>query len=283
MKWLTDLFCPKADMKELELSQLEVKRLKVLTDEQQKQLELERKQSQQLRDQVEDFNIKATLDEIEHELISKYPPAKITYKGRSLPFSTTKIEFPVNCLITPYDPYIVSDLISWGLYNTGEDWETLVPKIYKKILLKYYKYDYDINVWGKDEVWELPFEMRAKLFKKGFDCDSWMSFQMSYYLAAGVPYFVVRGVAGDTSIGGHATVYVYSLHDEKWHHINSTYGGLLADMVSGYPTHDDAREGKDQIGITKVWMSWDQRRCYYDFKQSFPELKKFKIESIKKI
>jgi hypothetical protein len=140
---------------------------------------------------------------LEEEMLKKYPPAKITYKGRSLPFSKKAIIFPVNCLITSYDPFIVSDLISWKLYRTGESHETLIPKIYKKIQKKYYKYDFDKNIWGRNEVWEFPFEMRAKGFGEGFDCDSWQNFQLSYYLAAGVHYPFIRGVAGMTNLGGH--------------------------------------------------------------------------------
>jgi len=216
---------------------------------------------------------------LEKKLITKYPPVKIKYKGRSLPFSNTAILFPINCLLTPYDPDIISDLIDWGLYRTGEDYETLIPKIYKNIFRKYYKYEQDRVVWGSNEVFEIPFELRAKGFSQGYDCDSWANFQVSYYLASGLPYFVVRGVAGGTSLGGHATVYVYSQKTKKFHHLNSTYGGILKNNVSEYPTHKDAEEGKDKIGINKVWFSWDLKRCYYDFNQDFSkELEGFIIE-----
>ncbi len=195
-------------------------------------------------------------DLLNKKLLNKYPTQKIAWNARSLPFSEEKCRVPVQVLITPNDPYIVQDLRDWGLYETGEDHETLVPKIYAKIRQKYYKYAFDKVTWGTNEVWEFPFELRAKGFKKGFDCDSWANFQVSYYRAAGVPAGMVWVVAGDTELGGHSTVYVWSKVDSKFHHLNSTYTTFKR-SVSGYPTHDDAEAGKDKIGIRKVWCSYN--------------------------
>jgi len=197
----------------------------------------------------------------------KYPVAKIYYEGRSLPFSKTKISFPVNVLITPTEPRIVDDLKRWKLYQTEEDYETLIPKIYKNIFTEYYKYDYDKNVWGETEVWEFPSELFAR-YKKGkitADCDSFAILIKSYLLSAGVSDWRVRVVAGDTFYGGHATVYVYSSITKKYHHFNSTFGGILKDKVCEYPTHQDARDGKDKIGITKVWFSLNYNYSWYNF------------------
>ena len=214
----------------------------------------------------EDFDLEKYWNE-------KYPRASITYRGRSLPFSNTEIKTPVNVLITPTDPEIRRDLISWGLYKSGESHETLIPKIYAKIYEKYYKYEFDRPVWGRDEVWEMPFEMRAKGFSQGFDCDSWGIFQCSYYLCAGVPDWKVRCVAGDTSMGGHLTVYVFSLTSKSWHHLNSTYG-LSFQRVFDFPTHADAREGLDLIGISKVWFSFTRESAFTSFEDDleFKEL-----------
>lgn len=227
------------------------------------------------------------LFKLEKELIKKYPPAVITYRCRSFPFSKKVISVPINSFITPYDPYIIKDLIRWGLFQTGESHETLLPKIYKKIKKEYYKYEHDGPVWGNNEVWEFPFEVRLKLKeKKGLDCDSWSAFQISYYVAAGVSPILIRRVDGDTSIGGHDTVYVYSFLTKQFHHMNSTYGIPFQwqKEVHKYPTHQDAREGKDKIGIKKVWFSSDMYRCYYDFKNNnAKQLEGFEVEEYHRI
>ena len=46
------------------------------------------------------------LFKLEKELIKKYPPAVITYRCRSFPFSKKVISVPINSFITPYDPYM---------------------------------------------------------------------------------------------------------------------------------------------------------------------------------
>lgn len=210
-----------------------------------------------LLNQVSDLNEEYEEKELNKRLLEKYPSKKISWNARSLPFSTTKCRVPVQVLITPTDPYIIQDLKDWGLYKTGEDDETLIPKIYKKVFKKYYKYEFDKNVWGTNEVWEFPFELRAKGFTKGFDCDSWANFLVSYFRASGLPAGKVWVVAGDTDLGGHSTVYVWSDVTEVFHHLNSTYGTVLWDKMSDYPTHADAEFGYDKIGIKKVWVSYN--------------------------
>ena len=72
----------------------------------------------------------------------------------------------MNVLLTPNDPDIIEDLKKWKLYRTGEDPETLAPKIYKKVFQTYYRYLYDKEVWNENEVWEMSFEMYEKIREK---------------------------------------------------------------------------------------------------------------------
>lgn len=222
---------------------------------------------------------------------TKYNQATITYPGRSYPFSNKAIYAPINVLVTPNDPRVISDLKAWGLYRTGEDPETLVPKIYKKVYNTYYKYIFDKDVWGVNEVWEFPFEMfckideQAKLGNKaGFDCDSWGCLLASYYIASGVRRWRVRCVAGDTSIGGHYTNHIFSMEDYKWHHLNSTYGGTLKNKISEYPLNSDAKDpvtkvGKDIIGIYRVWFSFNDLYMWYSKVDDVPkELQVIKVK-----
>jgi len=210
---------------------------------------------------------------------TKYNRAIMEYNCRTLPGSNALIPIPVNVLITPNDPYIIQDLTSWGLYRTGEDTETLIPKIYKKIFERY-NYKFDSMVWGITEYWEFVYEMRAKAKlnnnKWEYDCDSWADLIVSYLICAGVPRWRCRVVAGDTSIGGHSTVYCYSMIDNKWHHINSTYFNGMGDKLSMYYTHEDANSvtnptGKDKIGIYNVWYSFNDIYCWYKFITDVPK------------
>lgn len=217
---------------------------------------------------------------------NKYNKGNIVYLGRSYPFSEKRCNVPVTVLITPTDGFIIDDLKAWGLYRTGEDAETLIPKIYRKIRAKYFHYQYDKNVWGFYEVWEFPFEMRewAETEKNGwkFDCDSWASFIVSYIIASGVNSWRVKVVIGNCYGGGHSTVYAFSMIDNDWHHLNSTYGNANHLQINKYPTHKDARNpitktGTDSAGIYKVWLSYNDKNSWYKFETDLPttmELKK---------
>jgi hypothetical protein len=218
------------------------------------------------------------------KLDKKYPEAKIYYKGRSFPFSKELIEVPVNVLITPNDPAIKQYVEDWKVNITRENYETEVVRLWHLIHDRFYRYDYDKNVWGASEVWEFPFETLERMKENwhGEDCDSWAIFQTSFYIAAGLNPSYVRAVAGMTSLGGHATVYVFSEKDKKFHHLNSTYGTFWGNKLSDFPTHKDARKGKDRIGIKNVWFSFNNLNSWHTFKTD-ADKKSFKKEKDKNI
>lgn len=217
------------------------------------------------------------------QLEETYPKSVVRYKCRPLPASKENIWVPVNVFITPDDPNIIKDLKKWGLYQTGESRETLVPKIYKKIFHTYYKYQFDEKNFGIGEVWLFPYELREMVKQdKGGDCDDWAHLQSSYYIAAGVHPAFVRCVVGDTNLGAHATVYVHSPETNKFRHVNSTYGSPLPQELSKYPTHDDAQSGKDPIGIHSAWFSYTSKSGYYKFLPGQTEefVQKFNIQKL---
>jgi hypothetical protein len=211
---------------------------------------------------------------------NKYNTGIITYKGRYL-VTGEQIPVPVNLLITPNDPVIIQDLKDWKLYNTKEDPETLIPKIYKKYFDKYYKYRFDKDSWGKAEMWEYFYEMREKSKikkeeKLPYDCDSHAQALAGYYIAAGVPRWRVRVVVGNTSIGAHSTVHAYSMLDNRWHHLNSTYGSTHKTKISSYPKNTDAKNpttktGTDIIGIYGIWFSFNDIGMWYDKVEDIPK------------
>lgn len=197
-------------------------------------------------------------------LINEYPSKLVYYKGRVLPNSSTMIKVPVTVLITPTDGRIIQDLKEWNLYQINEDIETWIPKIYKKVMQTYYSYALDENVWGLTELWEFPFEDFAKYDdistsknKFKLDCDSFGILLVSYMRAAGIPPGYVWCVAGSTIGGfGHLTFYAYSKKINKFVHLNST-STIYYNNLSEYPTHADARSGKDTIGIAETWLSFN--------------------------
>ena len=196
--------------------------------------------------------------DLNEKLIAEYPTKDIYYLGRVLPTTKQKINVPVNVLITSQDLTIKNDLISWNLYQTNEDPETLIPKIYKAYMQKHYKYKYDSENWnGLNELWEFPFELYEKYGagKWEADCDSHAIALVSYLRCAGILAGYVWVVVGDCKLGGHATLYAYG-KDGKFHHLNST-GATYFNSVSEYPTHEDAQLGNDAMGISNVWLSFN--------------------------
>ena len=211
---------------------------------------------------------------------NKYKTGIITYNGRYTP-SGVQIPVPINLMVTPNDPVIKQDLIAWGLHKTGEDPETLAPKVYRKYFDKYYKYRFDKDSWGKAEMWEYFYEMREnsrlkKEEKLPYDCDSHAQALAGYLIEAGVPRWMVRAVVGNTSIGAHSTLHVYSMVDYAWHHLNSTYGNTIHTKVSKYPTNRDAKNpttntGNDIIGIYHIWFSFNDLNMWYDKVEDIPK------------
>lgn len=216
---------------------------------------------------------------------NKYPKANIEYTGRT--WGTTKEPIPIDVrlLVTPKDYHIHDILKANDLYIKNNDFETGIPKIYNFIRNIYYKYTYDDQNYGIGEFWEFAFEMLSKM-SKGYDCDSWADFQSSFYIAAGVPSWKVRVVVGNCRLGGHSTVYVHSDKDNKFHHLNSTYGNSQYKNISEYPKTEDAFT-TDDLGIRSVWLSFNDIFAWHQFtaeaKKSFNKdkiYKKFVINPI---
>ena len=277
LRWI-ELFFVKDELAEIVSLKAQVSDLTVAYNNKQKDIDALYLTTNKYKAIINDLEAEQSevedISELEEYWNTKYTSSALVYKGRPLPLKNANVDIPINILITPNDPFIKKDLIKWGLYETGEDAETLVPKIYKKIKSNYYKYAFDKATWGVTELWEFPFEVRAARVDLGLgvDCDSWSHFMASYYIAAGIPNWQVHVVVGNTSLGGHSTIYVYSKHDYNWHHINSTYGaGWSKTRVSSYPTHADAEAGKDKIGISKVWFSFNNEFSWYKFVSDIPK------------
>lgn len=199
----------------------------------------------------------------------KYPVKNVEYWGRTWGTSKKKIPIDVRLLITPQDYHIHELLEKHDLYYGGGSVDDHIVKIYKFVKNNYYRYVYDHNNYDVTEYWEFPFEMFEALergYTKGFDCDSWASFIVSFVIASGVPEWKCRVVVGDSKIGGHSTCYFHCDKDNKWHHLNSTMGSKSGyDKLEDFPLTDDAGTTKDVLGIYNVWNSYNNKYAWTTF------------------
>jgi hypothetical protein len=204
---------------------------------------------------------------------NRHPKADIVYNGRPLPFQKTNIEVPVQLFIQPSDFVIKNDIIKNDLmvkdiYSCNET----ILNIYKHTRTKPlnpYRYDYDDAQFGIPELWLFPFELRNA--KKG-DCDDWGNELASYYIAAGVPNWRVRCVAGTTwSNEGHLTVYVLADDLKTWVHTNSTNPIALINYAKDLMELPKSNDSNDKIGIEKVWFSYNNESAWHEFEGSKTE------------
>lgn len=229
--------------------------------------------------------IKVLKEELEPNEKEKYwnnrkPKADIIYTGRTAPTTKTRIEIDVRTFITDNDFIIYNDLKTNKLLveqNPDMPLNDLILKIYKHTRTKSinpYKYVYDNQLFGIGELWMFPFELRY--YKKG-DCDDWAIELASYLLMAGIPYWRIRCVAGDTWGGiGHLTVYVIADDLETWVHLNSTtaISNIKANDLLQLPFSNDPT---DNIGIKNVWFSFNNKFAWHTFETKTAE-KSFKKE-----
>lgn len=222
-------------------------------------IDKQQKRINDLTSQLKEQKDAEEIDKLVEELDNKYPKSDIEYRGRTFIDSDKRIPIDVRLLITPQDFHIHNLIDKNKLHINISTYEEDVVKIYNWIKTNYYKYTYDSNNYQVSEFWEFPFEIleRKEIDKDaGFDCDSWAHFMLSFYRAAGLPAHLGRVVVGNSKIGGHSTVYIYSKKTGKWHHLNSTYGSNTKNKktLSEFYTTSDAGD-KDLLGIYKVWHS----------------------------
>ena len=122
-------------------------------------------------------------------------------------------------------------------------------------------YTYDSQTWGSDcaEFWQFASETRD--ITKG-DCEDKAIINFVAACIAGIPFEMIRIVAGTTySNEGHAT-HFYFASDMKWHHRNST---------SNYPADKDPKtlpitgDDSENLNIKTVWFSATQTKTFTNF------------------
>ena len=123
------------------------------------------------------------------------------------------------------------------------------------------QYTYDNATWGNDcaEFWQFASETRV--IERG-DCEDKAIINLAAAGIAGIPFELLRLVAGTTySNEGHCT-HFYFASDGKWHHRNSTSNYAADKDVKTLPlTGDDS----EQLNIKTVWFSATQNKTFTNF------------------
>ena len=123
------------------------------------------------------------------------------------------------------------------------------------------QYTYDATTWGSDcaEFWQFASETRT--IAKG-DCEDKAVLGFVSGCIAGIPFEMMRLVAGMTVDNqGHATLF-YFASDAKFHHRNST---------TNYPANKDPKtlpltgDDSEPLNIKTVWFSATQNKTFTNF------------------
>ncbi|VVB59069.1 Uncharacterised protein [Candidatus Anstonella stagnisolia] len=205
---------------------------------------------------------------------TKYPDARITYAGRTLPNQPTK-GYGMNVLNWAQyginSPEILS-LVSEANSNVKKIMNELqvgahracdiAVSRFKMRVSKFYIYSFDSATTGDNEYWKFGEETYFSAMQNiGSDCDDWAVLNHVGARASGVPAPLLRITAGTTRGNeGHATNMYYA-SDTKWHHNNSTTPRSLNWDVLTAPLINDA---SDMIGIpsANVWFSFNDAQSW---------------------
>jgi hypothetical protein len=197
----------------------------------------------------------------------KYAAADVIYSGRYYETladrkAGTVTYYPedVRMFVTPDDfrfknqvePFQLAQMIKEqnGDFHKGCDqlvflvWSFLPPH-----------YTAEQNAWGQTEYWNTPQESYAGA---PMDCEDHANRLVSYLRATGLPAKMVFNVVGDTSLGGHSTVF-YFASDLKWHHIEATARAIA---VLDTPTKEFTN---DPLWVKSVWFRFNDQYAFSQF------------------
>lgn len=125
-------------------------------------------------------------------------------------------------------------------------------------------YTYDQTTWGEKcaEYWQ--FASETKVIGRG-DCEDKAVYNLVGCVIAGIPYELLRLVAGFTfTEEGHAT-HFYFASDLRWHHRNSTTNYPATKSVLSLPLPGDSSEN---LNISRVWFSATVSKTFTNFDPS---------------
>jgi hypothetical protein len=198
--------------------------------------------------------------------MDKYPEANIKYRGRVWGKAQTAYDLDVKVWLQSGQNDVailkrVTDARASVQYILKENPQLSLHQACDVAIMRvaaaFWKpYMYDSDSWGQNEYWQFASEMEIG---NGGDCDDSAIWRYVGWRAAGIPYQMLRFVAGVAYNGqGHATNY-YFASDLKWHHINSTSAWGNTDDVKNTPLNGDANE---QLNIQTVWFSANEAKTF---------------------
>ena len=205
--------------------------------------------------------------------MNKYPEGFVTYNGRYWGDKKTRYRLDVKAwLLEGQNDWenvskvkackgMVSDVLA---DNPGITLHGACDRAFMRIthaLGDSISYTYDDNIWGKDcaEFWQFASETRV--IGRG-DCEDKAIYSFVGACIAGIPFELLRLVAGTTFSGeGHCTLF-YFASDGKWHHRNSTTNYPEDKNPTSLPL---TGEGSEPLNIKTVWFSATQNKTFTTF------------------
>jgi len=205
--------------------------------------------------------------------MNKYPEGFVTYNGRYWGANKTRYRLDIKAwLLEGQNDWEtvsmvksckgrVSDVLA---DNPGTSFHAACDRAFMRVthaMCDSISYTYDSQLWGSDcmEFWQFASETRV--IGRG-DCEDKSVLGFVGACIAGIPFEMMRLVAGTTySDEGHATLF-YFASDGKWHHRNSTTNYSADKDPKTLPlTGDDS----EQLNIKTVWFSATQNKTFTTF------------------
>jgi hypothetical protein len=302
MTWLKSIFCKENVELEQELSNKTASLIKCEQNSEEYLNTITAKESEvaQLKDDLKD--LEESKDLIPSEIINKaeelknsYPSANIVYKGYTIKLkSSTRVpEIRVQDfiqVINSHKDWIRTTGLSLDKYRElypdmsfGDLINKLMFDIYKKYAPRK-SYVTDNILYGVDEQWAPALDT---WYLRQMDCENSTNELMCLFEASGLTSELRSfywNVCGDTSVGGHSTLYAYDFKNDTWRHFETTATSVpYADFYSLPDNHDNT----DELNITSVWWSFNSDIARHIFKtdadkKAYIKRKRFKNIIIKK-
>lgn len=195
-------------------------------------------------------------DDLVAEFDSKYPRKFLFYAGTEIDLRGPDKRLYVN--VCDYI-HVTQSMRDWIAdknlkfdkpVDVNSVWEH-VWKVYSEFT-KHTRYILDKDLYGVNEQW-LPNMSQFYMVNRGKwlgDCENFALLCAGLIEASGVPRGLYRVTAGDTKLGGHATLTAYNPEEGDWVHLETT--ATKPRII---------KEGED-IYIHNVWFSFDSRMAF---------------------
>jgi len=207
------------------------------------------------------FLSKATLDRLEYDKLvefydNKYPTKTLRYFGTEVKMKTSIKRLGIH--VCDYI-HVTQSMREWVerkelIFDKPVNMENVWSHIWKVYaeFTKYTRYKKDIDLFGVNEQWLS--NMSQFYITSGNrwvgDCENFALFCAGLIEASGVPRGLYRVTAGNTKLGGHATLTAYDPSKEMWVQLETT-ATMPSEISETNP-----------IYINTVWFSFDGYKAF---------------------